>query len=412
MPHAFAPRIRALDRTRNAHAFLRFPVSLGYSGGILGEIGRFTLLILAGVEAIYLSDLLVFEFLPRVLAFQGNAVDVLELLVLATPQGLFLALPLALVIACYFVFLGRRESSEFTMLAGIGYSVRLLVGLALVLGAIGFLVSSLLTGFVEPLARYAGDVRMADIAATGIRTGLLPAGQVFHMGNVAVAASSGRLGDGKSGVFIQQGLAADRTRVVVADHTLGLTRAGSTAQLGLLLENATVIDFGLAARPQAASAQGATEAAPPPIQPLNYTRLNKVVVGLPEASVPTAAPRTSNPDEWTTAELLSSHDAGDLASVLGKRIMRGLLCFLVPIVALLAVAATRRATFLLVTPAAVAFVLAASFFGPTLIDWIAPLGTIPVIGISMAATIAITLTALRAIQWLEPGCIGRAGMRT
>ena len=98
MPHAFAPRIRALDRTRNAHAFLRFPVSLGYSGGILGEIGRFTLLILAGVEAIYLSDLLVFEFLPRVLAFQGNAVDVLELLVLATPQGLFLALPFVLSI--------------------------------------------------------------------------------------------------------------------------------------------------------------------------------------------------------------------------------------------------------------------------------------------------------------------------
>ena len=89
-----------------------------YAAGLVLDAWKFAFIVLAGAEAIFLSDALISNLLPVVLEHQAGILNLLTLVVLSVPVVLVIALPLALLVGAYFAFLRRRQVAEFTVIAG------------------------------------------------------------------------------------------------------------------------------------------------------------------------------------------------------------------------------------------------------------------------------------------------------
>jgi len=380
--------------------FLRRRVSFGYAGRLLAEIAGLTLLVLVAVEGIFLSDLLISDLLPQVLEHRAGLLNLLLLLALAVPNGLFLSLPLALLVAAYLTFLRRREAGEFAVVAGMGYSTRLLAAAALVAGLGGFLLSAVLSGYVEPNARYLMRRTAFDVTYGALRDGAVGAGKFYTLGDETVFVSHGWLTDAASNLFIHQHVEGTHNRIVVAPHTRGFTST-TGSPLGIVLQDATLLDFDLD--------RGGPRVG---IEPRSVTTLNRAVVGLPHLVPPDLAGRDANLEEQTTLDLLGGgRRHGEVAVVLGKRLLRALLCLLAPLLAVPAMAQTRPKTLLLALPAAAAVVLGISFFGPRLVEELVVWGLAGAVWTLLAGALALAaLVALLVHRW-QARCIAPAGVR-
>jgi lipopolysaccharide export system permease protein len=401
---SLSQQLRAIGRAPHRNVFWRERVSLAYARDLLSAIGRDVLVVLAAVEGIFLSELLISELLPSVLEHGGDIIDTIVLMSLSIPEGLYLALPLALVIATYLTLLRRREASEFTVVAGMGYSSRVLVGLALVTGIAGFVAATLLTGFVEPLSRYQLRKSAFDLAIEELKSGEIAAGKFHVFGEMAVFASRGRLGDRATGVFVHEHLDGDRNRIVMADRSLGLT--SGAGRKAILLDDATILNFDLSTRGAGCEACVAA----PRLTPANVVNLNRFFVGAPELPLPETSPRRVGASrESTTPELFAEFDQS--AGLLGNRLLRAVLCFLAPLLALAAVTLTGPRTLLLALPAAGGILLAGVFFGPRLVDRIAGYGALATMGAVLAATLVVAGLALAIVRWREARCLSPARVR-
>jgi lipopolysaccharide export system permease protein len=397
----FEDRLRATGRAPHRGVLWREPVSLRYLGALLGAVLRYVAIILVAVEAIFISEFLISDMLPRVLEHGGSLLDVVVLTGLAIPDGLYLALPLSLLIAVYLILLRRREASEFTVLAGMGYGSRLLVGVGVLIGVAGFAVASLLAGYVEPQARYLLRRGSFDLAIEELRSGEFAAGKFHVFGEVAVFASRGRIGDQASGVFVHEHLDGDRNRIVMAERSLGLT--SSQGRKAILLDDAAILNFALSER--GADCEGCVVA--PRLTPANFVNLNRFFVGAPELPLPETYPRGAGlPAELTTLELLAQNPAGNAAGILGQRLLRALLCLLAPFLALAAVALTGPRTLLVALPGAGAILLAGMFFGPRAVDLVSGIGTIATIGALLLVTAIVAAGAVVVVRRNEARCLG------
>lgn len=339
--------------------FLRQPVSRHYILGVLGDIARITLIVCAAVEGIFLSDLLINVLLPRVLEHRSSVLTLLLLIGVSAPEGLFLSLPVAIVVGCYLTLLRRRETGEFTVLAGMGYGGRLLFTIAAVVG-IGFLIlSMLLSAFVEPLSRYTRERVLVDMAFQGMSNAEIGAGKFYTMDELTVFLTAGRLVQGADHVFIFQEKANGAQQLMMVNKTEGVKNAAGDP-VGLMLDGMTVVNYATTevADPRCAECRRQT------IVPANYNVIDRLFVKLPKISGPDPGQRGDNINNNTTIELLLQLDRKDARELVGQRLLRSLLCMLAPIIALLAVAMTRPATQLVAMPAAAGLVLAFSFFGP------------------------------------------------
>jgi lipopolysaccharide export LptBFGC system permease protein LptF len=388
-------------------------VSRRYAAGLLGEVAWHTMIVLAVVEAIFLSDLIISELLPRVLDQQGGIFDLLLLILLGMPEGLFLALPIALVVSVYLVFLRRREAGEMMVLAGMGRGGGNLVAAGLFIGALGCALSLLLSGYVEPHARYTMQRTYSEMALRSLRTGDIPTGTFFEFGDFAIFASRGQLANLASGVFIHQHLSPTRNRITMASRTLGLDVEGGSRK-GILLEDATALEFDLG-RPAAAPAAneaGCAGCGPSQrITPVTTASASYFLAELPSLRLPDTVPRGASAEERTLPELIEGPSGDSVTKVLTTELLRALICLAAPLLALLAVAFSRPATLLFALPGAAAVVLGLSFFGPRAIEWVLPLGLAQLAGcVLLAMSLAITATAL-LVKRYEAGCIGPARVR-
>jgi len=394
------------------------PVTFRYAGGVLGDATKHALIILAGIEAIFLAELIVSHLLPHLLQNQGDFWQLMQLVLLAAPEGLFISLPLALLISIYLVLLRRKEAREFVAGAGMGRSPRTLVVLCVVFGLAGFAVSMVLTGFVEPHARYQMGRAFFDLRYEALRNGEIGPGKFYESGDLAVFAAGGRVNEVADDLFVLQRLENNRSRVIVADRTLSLgAAAGST--LGLVLDRAAVYELSLL--PQGALMEGVPEGfrvdcrdcrSLRPASLDNLLTLSRVVVELPQFDFPELRPRGERSEERTLFELLQ----GDLADasnarVLGERLLRGLLCIVAPLLALLAMTVTTGRTMLLVLPAAAGLVLAGSFFGAHAVRFLSAGGLAGVAFASLGATLLISLVAVLLARRFEAGAIRASGVR-
>lgn len=384
------------------------PVSFRYLAWIIADVIKTTLLILLGVEAIFLSDLVLGYILPHVLNYRASFIEFIQVTSYAVPRALFIALPLAMLISVYLIILRRKEDQELTVISGMGYSTRVLIFLVLVVGSLGAGGSLLLSGFVEPHAKFLMKSKISSIAHRALRDGEVGSGKIYSVGDMTFFASLGRLSTTAGDVFIHQQLPEELNRVIIADKTF---RQGSShsGRFGLILEDVAVYEFTVPHSqverqnsPLSGSRDCADCAEESPIGPLKQLYFDRFFAELPMVEFPELKPRGGRADELTLLELLHEDFSNrKVARTLGERVIRALLCILTPFLALLAVVLTTRGTIWFALPGAAVIVLCISFFGSHIVKLLAPLGFASIAGSTILATVVMIYIAKQLIYRFE-----------
>jgi hypothetical protein len=389
------------------------PVSARYAGGLLIDVGKLILAFVAGVEAIFLSDLVIAHILPHVLDHRASLINVLVVAALSMPGGLYIALPIAVLAAVYFVLLRRREAREFIILAGMGRGIGPLVRFAVLVGLIGFALSLYLSGHAEPLSRYLAKRTMDEVRVEAIRNSSIGAGKFYHLSGNTVFAGGGQTRSIASKVFFLQELGDDQYRLVTAAQSQRLN-APEMTRAGVLLHDAAAFDFEIRNHDliDTDDAERCATCDTLEIVPGGARTSNQILISLPSLSLPGSEPRGGRIAERTSFELLE----GDLGShkvtrALGERLLRGLLVFIAPLIGLLAVVLTRPALYLAALPGGAGLVLAGSFFGPQLVEELLPFGFMALAGMLIAGTIVLLGVIIALIYRFESGGIQHGGVQ-
>ncbi len=363
---AFNP---SLAQATSGSAFRMFhSASFRYYAGIFLAIWLAIAAVMLTVEAIFLSDIIVSLILPELLALDAGAGTILAVILYSAPSGIFIALPLAIVVGVYFVLLRRREDQEFVVTAGLSHGSKPLFAIAFGVGFIGAALSFFVSGFVEPLARYEFRSVIAAAAQQAVRDGKLSAGKFYSVGNTTLFATDGNLSDVAENVFIHTQEAPEEHRVILARKTQNpqITEQG---QIGLVFNHAHVYEF----RKQSKETCDGCEASDR-LYSEDHFFISNFYSQLPPLEL--LEPRQRGGEkEATIAELISlSNPTKEQVRVIGERTMRWLLCIIAPFIAMAAVAMTFRASLPFAMPAACAAILSLSFFNTTLIGQLSHLG--------------------------------------
>lgn len=391
------------------------PVSLHYLTSLSADVGKTVLIVLLTIDALFLSDVIVSRVLPELLA-HGARIGTISLVVLyAVPNGLFIALPTALLIGVYIVVLRRREEQEFKIFAGFGYSPRALTITAVAIGLFGSAVSIALSGFVEPPARFLLRSTLEGVAHQAVREGELPPGRFYQVGDTTFYAASGRLNKVAGDVFLYQKRSEDVARVIVASHLLN-PKISQQGQFSLLLNNVNIYEFADQTGPRAANEPQKTTPdcvdcdSNGLLPPLKHLQVKQFHMELPKANFALTRdlPR---PEETNFVDLFSmpDWDSGHV-QVFGERLLRAALCLVTPLLALVAVALTFERTLLLSLPAAAAAVLVLSFFASNNVGVISQYGIWALAGGILGGTIAISGLCIFLVRKLNSNFIRSIGV--
>ncbi|MBU1175976.1 MAG: LptF/LptG family permease [Alphaproteobacteria bacterium] len=385
------------------------PVRLRYWAKLFSSVAVLLIAIVATVEAIIVVDLLLSRIMPHVLEHRASLLNAVIMVGLSLPSGIYIALPIATTTAVYFVLLRRREARELMTLAGMGLGVRPLIVFCLGVGAFGLALSLFLSGYVEPLARYAARVTMSNISMEAIRTGAMSAGKFYRFSVYTAFVGSGETDRTAQKVFLLQDLGEDGYRLIVASRSWRLDEQVAS-EPSLILSNAVTYRFKIADAAEASRTPA--ESAALRLASGEAFAAQLIMVRLPHLDLPENAPRLDQIAERTSFELLG----GDLSDpdakrAFAERLLQGFLVLAAPILALAAVSLTRAGTFLLALPAAAGLVLVASFFGPRLIEALASLSLNGVAGALAAGVILVIVTCVGVVLRFQNGCVVNGGVQ-
>lgn len=370
-----------------------------YVRGLLFDIIKFTLMIFLGIEAVFISDKVITEYLTLVLENNGRITDLLLLIALTLPNVIYIGFPIALLISIYLVLLRRREALEFLMFSVSGRSTISLTGLIAAIGCCSALMSLVLTGYIQPHFRHIFDKTLYNITYLAITEGRFATNRVYQFNDYALFAAEGQVSDVAKNIFVYQKLKNQRYKITTSDRVAN-RRDQAAPSMNLLLENVTVYEFGQR------SAQGVG------LSPNKVVNYNRMIDGYPAIEFPQPDPRTKHARTRTSLELLvAGHFPPHISYELSKRLLWGVLCLLAPLLALLAVASTHRSTVILALPAACGLILGGNFGGVYVLKQLAGIGA----GITIAAPVAfgalVGITALWLISRMNLACIRPAGVQ-
>lgn len=412
-------RILALAKGRGGGALARLVLAPLKYGWWLGcqVIARLCLFLLA-IEAIFIA-----EKIESVLGFASRYAtpwtDVLLLLMYAGPEVADLALPIALLTACYVVFLKSREQRELIALANAGVGARQIVAFCLMVGFSLQLCSLLISGSLEPHARFAyreteyeSRVRaLVDTAGPGH----------FHLLGKYVVLMGSAQPSGAGGVFVREDLGGGSSRVTAA-RTANLGASEGRRKVIVRLTDVQEVEIRPKPNPKSQSASAATDqtASGACCSERDYTLSDRLKMSRYSRQIALddfikLAPRGVVPAEWTFGDLLNRlHsqqpiDAG-LSGETARRFVRSLLCLIGPLLAVLAVGFANRSTQALALPAASALLMGLDIAGTSIVKAFAPSG-LPLISVFLGAGIIGALlmwqTAAKAHSLVAPA-IARA----
>jgi lipopolysaccharide export LptBFGC system permease protein LptF len=365
----------------------RYLLALGRE--ILGQMA----LMLVAVEALYLSDKMVTHLLFDTLRNQLGIRFLVETLVLAAPEILSVGFPVAVVIAVYLTLLRRREAGDFVILAGAGVPPRALVGLCLGLGVVAMTVAGGLRGFLEPLAARELAQRLVEGRFEAVQRGRLTDGQFLTIGTTTFyqqPQEDGRDAGARSFVYLaptqteEQVITAAQTRLTYSEaETTGL----------LELDNARIILF--------TRGEGQSRSVSVQIG-VGHMQVGPIPLDLPDFGAMRRLTRTATLPELVAHWLDGESAAGRAA------LERGLgmaLALVAPLLAGLAVAATRGRWRLAALPAALGAVLGGGLAvapGAALLVTLTP----AMAGFWLAAVTALALAAVALVTArLIPGSV-------
>ncbi|WP_422370345.1 LptF/LptG family permease [Hoeflea sp.] len=390
-------------------------VSNRYLKGLAAEIGKIALIVLATIEAVFLCDVIVSRFMPELMAL-GAGVPVIALVVAySVPNGLFIALPTALLIAVYIVVLRRRENNEFGVFAGLGYSHRILSIGAVMIGLSGAILSLVLSGFVEPPARFLLASTLEQITYKAVRDGELAAGRFYQIGDTTFYATSGRMNKVAGDVFLYQKSSEDTGRVIVASQLLN-PQADDAERSGVLFNNVNIYEFADTGGAGAAKVQPEFNAVCPEcgsseyFQPLSHMYFDRFYMELPKVDLPSARDWLS-PNEADFFELFSAPDWGAAhVQVFGERLMRAVLCLVTPLMALVAVAMTSKKTLLFCLPLASGIVLMLSFFASSGVGIVSSSGLLATTAVVMSVAVMIAVACTLMLHVMSGRFVRKIGV--
>jgi hypothetical protein len=203
----------------------------------------------------------------------------------------------------------------------------------------------------------------------------------------------------------------------VAKHAVRIKRPERSTNIGLILEGVAIFDLQhQELDSDADESAGQTDQCADcdkaeTVSPFQIMRFDRIFVELPSTSLPSRGPRSSQHEEWTSLELLLQGPRAEwMTAVLGDRLLRGIICFLTPLLGLLAVAMTTDRTYLLALPVAGGVVLCAGFFGSYGVDFLASRGMAMTLGVLAVLAASAALLVAAWVRRRESGCIRPLGV--
>jgi lipopolysaccharide export system permease protein len=416
--------------------FVRGDYARGFFLRVLGQ--AFAVIVL--IEAIFLAEHFTWVFKDAV----RHEADLfgISLILLCTSTEIFdLALAIAILMAAYLTLLRMRENREMLVLFASGLGPWQLSSLILVVALAGQLVSTVGSGLVDPMSRYAQRSILFASELRSLKKGVakgefyyFPSYVAYAMDHVTDGAppptapgdisvidarppSSSGPGRDRT-LFVYQQIAPHTSRVVTSAQARldGPDRSG---RIVLNLNDFTSHTFADAhpmpsagdalTRPDAIRGTG--------LEDLKVPRINMKVRDMSQLMmVDQLLPftdRGSNTVEQTVFEQLfvPDHHAPDARAaqmrLLAERFSRSLLSFLAPLVALLGVAFTTRLTNWFALPLSCLALMSVNLGAEALINDVAPLGVasalLPVFLLYAAvAWIVLTLMIWRHNDFVRP----------
>jgi lipopolysaccharide export system permease protein len=374
-----------------------------YLRGFFGRIFLNALLTLALVETIFISDKLN-DIIVTVLDQRAPIVFIPLLVLLRMPDVFGLALPIAVLTACYHVALQARESREFQVFAGIGVSTRRLIGVAWVIGMVAMLVSLAVSGLLAPASQYATRYLLFDARYAALHGAASP-GVFFGFGDYTIFVPPNTGGDEAKRLYIhlREPGSNDTDRVIIADdgHLEGLYGSGSKI---LHLQNPTIVGFFNQDR---TGRDGATRAAScPDCGPARHSMIasvfqaQRIAQDIDLGALNYFPARGSYLSEASLPELLDRvpefADERGRAVEVGRRLGRCFLCLVTPLLAGVALAITGRLNHALVVSASVAILFGLDLAVAGLVEACGNLGLITILFVAMApaALVALVVNAV------------------
>lgn len=378
-----------------------------YIRSFVGSVLRLVLAVMALVEAIFLAERFPMVF-RDVINNNANLFDAILMFACSSTQIFDLALPIAILVAVYLTTIRMRESRELLVFATAGIGPFHLMALALIIGVTALTGSLLVSSAIDPTARYAQRVILFDAEFRALKEGI-NTGQFHYFSNKVTfaparsTAVSGRADGGQSrNLFVYQEVKPGTFRVITAD-TVRLDGPFATGLIRLRLGGFASNVFSEPQPPSQTSALpgGASR----PCSNCGDTSngalsAGDVVQELKIDDLLPFPPRGSDLKEMTLIDQLRQQTPVDAARqrtemrLLGERVARGFLCLLAPLIALVSVSATSRATNHAVLPLACLALMALNITSAWLIRLIAPMDWL------LAMALPTVLSAVLAVPLL------------
>jgi lipopolysaccharide export system permease protein len=377
--------------------FVRGDYARGFFWRVAGQ--AFAVIVL--IEAIFLAEHFTWVFKDAV-RHEADLFGISLILICTSTEIFDLALAIAILMAAYVTLLRMRENREMLVLFASGLGPWQLSSLILVVALAGQLVSTVGSGLVDPMSRYAQRAILFSSELHSLKKGVakgefyyFPSYVAYAMDHVVDGAPPPTMPGGipvidarapgkDRTLFVYQQIAPHTSRVVTAAQARldGPDRKG---RIVLNLNDFTSHTFADAhPMPSAGDASAHTEALRSTgLEDLKVPRINMKVRDMSQLMmVDQLLPftdRSSNTAEQTVVEQLfvpDNHTAqarADQMRLLAERLSRSLLSFLAPLVALLGVAFTTRLTNWFALPLSCLALMSVNLGAEALINAMAPL---------------------------------------
>jgi lipopolysaccharide export LptBFGC system permease protein LptF len=332
-------------------------------------------------------------------ALENNAdlLDMAIVLGLNSTQIFDLALAIAILMSVYWATLGKRENRELLVLFAAGIGPYQIIALILAIAFAAQLGSLAISGLVDPASRYAQRAVLFDAEFRALKNGINTGQFYFFPNRVAYAPAQTAAPERRASpnqtrkLFIYQQDDPKTFRVITADRAQ-LEGPDPSGTIFVKLFDFTTRTFSFAAT-------GIGMTSPPPNDSWRPNTAAGMTISAVAVTRPmsldellTFLPRGSKPEELTVFEQLGPKTPPTSAMrrqemrLLGERFARSLLCLLAPLMALLSVCLTTRATNYLALPVACMALMSLHLTSEWLIKTLAPMSPLG----ALAAPAALT----------------------
>jgi lipopolysaccharide export LptBFGC system permease protein LptF len=377
-----------------------------YLRSFVGSVVRLVVIAMALVEAIFLAERFPMVF-RDVINNNASLLDAILMFACSRTQIFDLALPIAILVAVYLTTIRMRESRELLVFATAGIGPFHLMGLTLIIGLAALALSLLVSGVIDPGARYAQRVILFDAEFRALKEGI-NTGQFHYFSNKVTFAPArsatvdGRAGGGQSrNLFVYQEVRPGSFRVITAD-TVRLDGPFASGLVRLRLGGFSSSVFSVPP-PRTARPPASTPCSPCSDAGNGALSAGDVVQELKLDELLPFPPRGSDLKELTLLDQLRQQTSlapGQRRTemrLLGERFARGLLCLLAPLIALVSVCATSRATNHAVLPLACLALMDLNISSAWLIRIVAPTEWLWAICVPIVVSTALAVPLLLSI---------------